>query len=79
MTLRQRSTEARRTLMDGTDPVSPIANETAIGGSKDGSTAADHDLPYRFGRRPNVRAPYPFNDRQFARLLILKSRLQDAA
>jgi hypothetical protein len=37
-----------------------------------------YDEPYQFGRRPNTRAPYPFTERQFARLLILRSRL-DAA
>jgi hypothetical protein len=39
--------------------------------------AGDHDEPYRFGRRPNARAPYPFTERQFARLLILRGRLRD--
>jgi hypothetical protein len=39
---------------------------------------AAYDEPYQFGRRPNTRAPYPFTERQFARLLILRSRL-DAA
>lgn len=47
------------------------------GGSKDGSTAADNDQPYRFGRRPNARAPYPFTERQYAKLLILRSRVQE--
>ncbi|HEV7666329.1 MAG TPA: hypothetical protein VGQ62_22535 [Chloroflexota bacterium] len=65
--------------MDNINPVSPMANDTTTSGTKDGSAAADNDQPYRFGRRPNVQAPYPFNDRQFARLLILKSRLQAAA
>ena len=32
------------------------------------------DEPYRFGRRPSVSAPFPFTDRQFARLLVLRSR-----
>jgi hypothetical protein len=42
-------------------------------------SSKDHyDEPYRFGRRPTVRAPYPFTERQFARLLILRSRLKDA-
>jgi hypothetical protein len=41
--------------------------------------AADvYDEPYRFGRRPTARAPYPFTERQFARLLILKGRVVDA-
>jgi hypothetical protein len=43
----------------------------------DGDGAGDHDEPYRFGRRPNARAPYPFTERQFARLLILRGRLRD--
>ena len=59
------------TAPDGTQAVTPIF------GSKDGQTAADNDQPYRFGRKPNARAPYPFTERQYARLLILRSRLQD--
>ena len=43
----------------------------------DGTGAGDHDEPYRFGRRPNARAPYPFTERQFARLLILRGRIRD--
>jgi hypothetical protein len=46
-------------------------------GPFDGQGAADHDEPYRFGRRPNARAPYPFTERQFARLLILRGRVRD--
>jgi uncharacterized Fe-S cluster-containing radical SAM superfamily enzyme len=61
--------------MDTTNSLSPNTSDVA-GGTKDGTTAADNDLPYRFGRRPNVQAPYPFNERQFARLLILRSRVQ---
>jgi hypothetical protein len=62
--------------MDATNPSSPAHAVTA--GTKDGISAADHDEPYAFGRRPRAQAPYPFNERQFARLLILRSRL-DAA
>ncbi len=40
--------------------------------------APAHDEPYCFGRRPSVRAPFPFTERQFARLLIVRSRLQAA-
>ena len=43
----------------------------------DGDGAGDHDEPYCFGRRPNARAPYPFTERQFARLLILRGRVRD--
>ena len=39
---------------------------------------ANYDEPYQFGRRPNSRAPYPFTERQYARLLILRSRLDGA-
>jgi hypothetical protein len=34
------------------------------------------DQPYRFGRTPRAIAPYPFSTRQFARLLVLRSRVQ---
>jgi hypothetical protein len=46
-------------------------------GSLDGSGTADHDLPYRFGRRPTASAPYPFSTREYARLLILRGRVRD--
>jgi hypothetical protein len=67
--------------MDRPNETAPDGNETETvvapsTGSKDGDTAADHDEPYRFGRRPNARAPYPFTERQYARLLILRSRVQ---
>ena len=39
------------------------------------SELTDHDQPYRFGRRPRAIAPYPFSTRQFARLLVLRSRV----
>ncbi len=40
--------------------------------------APGYDEPYRFGRRPTARAPFPFTERQFARLLIVRSRVQAA-
>jgi hypothetical protein len=46
-------------------------------GSLDGDGAADHDVPYRFGFRPRASAPYPFNTRQYARLLVMRGRIQD--
>ena len=33
----------------------------AVGGSKDGLGAADHDEPYRFGYRPSARWTCPFS------------------
>jgi hypothetical protein len=38
----------------------------------------DHDVPYTFGRRPNVSHPYPFSIREYARLLVLRGRYRDA-
>jgi len=55
------------------DAIKPVSQ--AIGSD---STAVDYDEPYRFGRRPNSRAPYPFTERQFARLLIVRGRLQSS-
>ena len=46
-------------------------------GSLDGDGAGDHDQPYRIGSRPRASAPYPFSTREYARLLVLRSRLQD--
>ncbi len=40
--------------------------------------APSYDEPYRFGRRPTVQTPFPFTERQFARLLIVRSRVQAA-
>ena len=44
-------------------------------GTLDGTGSSDHDQPYPlFGWRPRAAAPFPFSTRQFARLLILRSR-----
>jgi hypothetical protein len=48
-------------------------------GSKDGSGASDNDQPYVFGRRPRAAAPWPFTERQYARLLVLRGRCMEAA
>ena len=64
--------------MDATNPVT--STETGQdSGTKDGSIASDNDQPYRFGLRPTAKAPFPFTERQFARLLILRGRIQDDA
>jgi hypothetical protein len=44
--------------------------------SHDRTGAADHDVPYTFGRRPRSSAPYPFSTRQYARLLVLRSEVR---
>jgi hypothetical protein len=57
---------------------SPLWGETESGlGSLDGNSAGDHDLAFHFGRRPSVATPYPFSTRQYARLLVLRSRFED--
>jgi hypothetical protein len=38
--------------------------------------ADSNDEPYQFGRRPTVSAPFPFTERQFARLLIARGRVE---
>jgi hypothetical protein len=53
------------------------ANISPGSGSLDGDGSADHDQPYRFGFRPRASAPYPFNTRQYARLLVLRGHIQD--
>ena len=47
-------------------------------GSKDGSGSADNDQPYQFGRRPRSIAPWPFTERQYAMLLMMRGRVSDA-
>jgi len=46
-------------------------------GLLDDDGAGDNDPPYSFGYRPRASVPYPFNTRQYARLLFLRNRLQD--
>jgi hypothetical protein len=45
-------------------------------GTLDGLGAGDRDQPYHFGRRLSSTAPYPFSTRQFAHLLMVRSRVQ---
>ncbi len=45
-------------------------------GSKDGRGASDNDQPYVFGHRPCAIAPWPFTERQFARLLNMRGRIE---
>jgi len=50
-------------------------NTTNSESSRDRSNQPEpaYDEPYQFGRRPSSRAPWPFTERQYARLLILRS------
>ena len=56
-----------------------FSDQTIFGraGSLDGDGAGDHDQPYRFGWRPRASVPFPFNTREYARLLVFRSRVQD--
>jgi hypothetical protein len=58
-------------------PPAWFPNSGPVIGSLDGDGAGDHDRPYRFGWRPRASTPYPFNTRQYARLLVLRGRIQD--
>jgi hypothetical protein len=42
------------------------------------TAAPSYDEPYRFGRQPTSRAPFPFTEREFARLLIVRGRVHAA-
>ena len=55
----------------------PNEPPTEPAGTRDGWGADDRDEPYRFGRRPTARAPFPFTERQYARLLVFRSHVQD--
>ena len=46
-------------------------------GTRDGSGASDNDQPYVFGRRPRAIAPWPFTERQYARLLVVRGRFME--
>jgi hypothetical protein len=56
--------------------ISPERTDGSVG-SQDGTGAGDHDQAYRFGRKPRSSVPFPFNTRQYARLLVLRSRVQN--
>ena len=57
---------------------SPYAGHTeSTFGSLDGTGASDHDVAFHFGRRPSSVTPYPFSTRQYARLLVLRSRFEE--
>jgi hypothetical protein len=55
----------------------PRESTSEPAGSLDGAGCGDHDTPYVFGRRPRAVAPFPFTTRQYARLVVLRGRVQD--
>jgi hypothetical protein len=62
-----------------TTAAKPQSNVGAVAReSLDGVGAADHDMPYTFGRLPRALAPFPFSTRQFARLLVLRGQVRAA-
>ena len=64
--------------LESDDPMESTYLPETGAGSKDGSGAGDNDQPYVFGRRPRAVAPWPFTERQYARLLLVRGRVQDA-
>ena len=50
---------------------------TSTAASNAAFNAPTFDEPYRFGRKPTTACPFPFTERQFARLLIVRSRLHE--
>jgi hypothetical protein len=40
---------------------------------------SEQDVPYVFSRRPQAIAPFPFREIEYARLLILRGRIQDGS
>ena len=59
------------------NPSTPGNPTWGLDGSRDGAGSGDHDMPYIFGRRPRAIAPFPFTTRQYARLVVLRGRVQD--
>jgi hypothetical protein len=55
----------------------PFTSEPRTRGSRDGAGAGDHDKPYAFGRLPRTAAPFPFSTRELARLMVLRSRVDE--
>jgi hypothetical protein len=61
------------------DPSAQSVTKAAVTptGTRDGSGAADRDVPYTFGHRPTSSWTCPFSWHQYARLLVLRGRVQD--
>jgi hypothetical protein len=45
----------------------------------DPQPTAEYDAPYAFRSRPQAIAPFPFREIEYARLLILRGRIQDGS
>jgi hypothetical protein len=62
--------------VEGEEPQMSPEQPVSLSGSLDGTGAGDRDQAYTFGRRPRLEAPFPFSTREYARLLVLRSRLR---
>lgn len=51
--------------------------EQHVSETRDGSGCGDHDIPFVFGRVPHAASPFPFSTHEFARLMLLRSRVRD--
>lgn len=58
-------------------PPTPEQLVTDPHGTRDGKGAGDHDEPFTFDQRPTVMYPQPFTQHQMARLMIIRSRVQE--
>ncbi len=56
-----------------------MSAEVSTLGTKDGQGACDNDRPYEFHRRPRAESTMPFSTREYARLLIMRSRIHDGS
>ena len=57
--------------------MAPYSLEHSVDGSHDGRGCGDHDVPYVYGRLPRAACPFPFSTREFARLMVLRSQVQE--
>jgi hypothetical protein len=57
--------------------MNPTPNSPRTEDSSSTASRSDENQPYIFGRHPTVGAPFPFTPREFARLLVLRGRVQD--
>jgi hypothetical protein len=57
--------------------VPPAQPTGTTDGTKDGKGAGDHDVPFTFGHRPTMGNTFPFSTLQYAKLLVLRGRVQD--
>ena len=62
---------------EGSPLMNPKPNPASNVDPSSATSCSEVDLPYIFGRRPSVIAPFPFTPREFGGLLVLRGRVQD--